>query len=158
MMSEMRSGAVFSPNVTAHYWTSARFHADVGRKEAIEMKKHYLSGCAGAAFFLATATAALAGGAPHISVTVENGSSNMRTTAHYHCAGKEMAVDYLNVDPDYLAIVPVEGRKRIFALVMSGSGARYASGQYIWWSKGTDASLYDETKGPDAPPILTCRE
>ena len=121
------------------------------------MKIHYLLADAGAAFFLRTTAAALAAGAPHISVIVETGSPNMRTTAHYDCAGKAVAVEYLNVEPDHLAIVPVEGSKRIFVLVMSGSGARYASGRYIWWSKGTEASLYDETKGPDASPILTCR-
>jgi membrane-bound inhibitor of C-type lysozyme len=122
------------------------------------MNIHYPPVCTGAAFFMATAAAALAGRAPHISVTVENGSPNMRTTAHYNCAGKAMTVEYLNVEPDHLAIVPVEGSKRIFALVMSGSGARYASGRYVWWSKGNEASLYDEMKGPGAPPILTCRE
>jgi membrane-bound inhibitor of C-type lysozyme len=82
----------------------------------------------------------------------------MRTTAHYDCAGNTAEVDYINVEPDHLAVVPVEGKKRIFVLVMSGSGARYASGQYIWWSKGNEASLYDETKGADAPPVLTCTE
>jgi membrane-bound inhibitor of C-type lysozyme len=96
--------------------------------------------------------------APRISIAIENGSPNMRTTAHYDCAGDAMDVEYVNVEPDHLAVVPVEGKKRIFVLVMSGSGARYASGQYIWWSKGKEASLYDEMKGADAPPILTCTE
>lgn len=101
---------------------------------------------------------AFADDAPHISIEVENSSPNMRTAARYDCAGKTVEVEYVNVEPDHLAIVPVEGQKRIFALVMSASGARYASGQYIWWSKGREASLYDEMKGADAPPILTCTE
>jgi membrane-bound inhibitor of C-type lysozyme len=112
--------------------------------------------CAAAAFLLAPA--ALAADAPHVSIQIENGSPNMRTTANYDCAGKAVEVEYVNVEPDHLAIVPVEGKKRIFVLVLSGSGARYAAGQYIWWSKGNEASLYDETKGPDAPPTLTCTE
>lgn len=101
---------------------------------------------------------AFGGEAPRIAIAVENGSPNMRTTAHYDCAGKALDVEYINVEPDHLAIVPVEGEKRIFALVMSGSGARYASGRYIWWSKGRKASLYDEMKGADAAPILACTE
>ena len=115
--------------------------------------------CAAAAFLLASpAPAALAADAPHISIAVENGSPNMRTTARYDCAGKAVQVEYVNVEPDHLAIVPVDGSKRVFVLVLSGSGARYAAGQYIWWSKGNEASLYDETKGTDAPPVLTCTE
>ncbi|MDN5928828.1 MAG: MliC family protein [Hyphomicrobiales bacterium] len=103
--------------------------------------------------------AAFAGdGAPSISIAIENGGPDARTTAHYDCAGNALDAEYINVEPDHLAIVPVEGRKRVFVLVMSGSGARYASGRYIWWSKGKEASLYDKMKGADAPPILTCTE
>jgi membrane-bound inhibitor of C-type lysozyme len=117
------------------------------------------SGCVIAALFLTTTgAAALAAGVPKISLDVENGSPNMRTTAHYDCGGRTMDVDYINVEPNFLALVPVDGKERIFVLVLSGSGARYASGPYIWWSKGNAASLYDETKGENAPPVLTCTE
>jgi membrane-bound inhibitor of C-type lysozyme len=102
--------------------------------------------------------AARADEAPRISITVENGGSNARTTAHYQCDGKPVDVDYINVEPDFLAVLPVEGRKRIFVLGMSGSGARYQSGRYVWWSKGKEASLYDQMKGENAPPIMTCSE
>jgi membrane-bound inhibitor of C-type lysozyme len=123
------------------------------------MKIHDAPGLVAASFFLAmTIPIAFAADAPHIVVTVENGGPNMRTTAHYDCGGNAVEVEYINVEPDHLAIVPVEGRKRVFALVLSGSGARYASGQYIWWSKGKEAWLYDETKGAGAPPLLTCAE
>ena len=117
------------------------------------------SGCVIAALFLTmTGAAALAAGVPKISLDIENGSRNMRTTAHYDCGGRTMDVDYINVEPNFLAMVPVDGKERIFVLVLSGSGARYASGPYIWWSKGNAASLYDETKGENAPPVLTCTE
>lgn len=109
--------------------------------------------------FLVTAgTAACAASGPHLSISVGDGASNARTVAHYRCDGQSMDVEYLNVEPDFLAIVPVDGLKRIFVQVMSASGARYASGQYIWWSKGKEASLYDQTKGEDAAPMLTCNE
>jgi membrane-bound inhibitor of C-type lysozyme len=123
------------------------------------MKIHDAPGLVAASFFLAmTIPVAFAANAPHVVVTVEGGGPDMRTTAHYDCGGNAVDVEYINVEPDHLAIVPVEGRKRVFVLVLSGSGARYASGQYIWWSKGKEASFYDETRGADAPPLLTCAE
>ena len=42
--------------------------------------------------------------------------------------------------------------------MIAASGARYAAANYVWWSKGTDAELYDISQGEDAPPILTCSE
>ncbi len=103
-------------------------------------------------------TAAGADDRPRIEIEVEDAGPNARTTARYDCGGETIEVEYINVEPDHLAIVPVEGRPRIFAMVMSGSGARYASGQYIWWSKGTEAWLYDEMQGADDAPVLTCTE
>jgi membrane-bound inhibitor of C-type lysozyme len=123
------------------------------------MKIHDAPGLVATSFFLAmTIPVAFAANAPHVVVAVEGGGPDMRTTAHYDCGGNAVDVEYINVEPDHLAIVPVEGGKRVFVLVLSGSGARYASGQYIWWSKGKEASLYDETRGADAPPLLTCAE
>ena len=46
------------------------------------------------------------------------------------------SVEYLNGAGNSLAIVPVSGNSLIFANVVSGSGARYAAGQYIWWEAG----------------------
>jgi membrane-bound inhibitor of C-type lysozyme len=43
------------------------------------------------------------------------------------------SVEYLNGAGNSLAVVPVGGNSLIFANVVSGSGARYAAGQYIWW-------------------------
>jgi membrane-bound inhibitor of C-type lysozyme len=126
--------------------------------EVVAMKFNHVFGCGAASLFMGMAASpALNSGAPQVRVTVENGSPNMRTAARYDCAGHPVEVEYFNVEPDHLAVVPVEGRKRIFVLVMSGSGARYASGPYIWWSKGIEASLYDQTKGDNAPPVQTCR-
>jgi len=46
------------------------------------------------------------------------------------------SVEYLNGAGNSLAIVPVDGDSRIFVNVVSGSGARYAAGEYIWWDAG----------------------
>jgi membrane-bound inhibitor of C-type lysozyme len=42
-------------------------------------------------------------------------------------------VEYLNGAGNSLAILPVNGEALVFANIISGSGARYAARQYIWW-------------------------
>src|SRR5580704_9467106 len=46
------------------------------------------------------------------------------------------SVEYLNGAGNSLAVVPVGGNSLIFANVVSGSGARYAAGEFIWWDAG----------------------
>ena len=43
------------------------------------------------------------------------------------------SVEYLNGAGNSLAILPVNGQSLVFANIISGSGARYAARQYIWW-------------------------
>lgn len=84
-----------------------------------------------------------------------------RRTSTYDCAAETpFVVTYINAAPNFLALVPVEADTPplLFASVISASGARYASGQWVWWSKGPEASLYDTTQGEDAPAVLTCSE
>jgi membrane-bound inhibitor of C-type lysozyme len=42
-------------------------------------------------------------------------------------------VTYINGAGNSLAVIPVNGSSLIFVNVASGSGARYAAGQYVWW-------------------------
>ena len=44
-----------------------------------------------------------------------------------------------------LVMVPVHGTSLIFANVNSGSGARYAAGQYIWWEAGGTVTFYSDS-------------
>lgn len=84
-----------------------------------------------------------------------------RRVITYDCGTETpLSVTYLNAAPNFLALVPVadEPDPLLFAAVMSASGARYAAGQWIWWNKGVDASLYDATLGEDAEAVLTCTE
>jgi membrane-bound inhibitor of C-type lysozyme len=78
----------------------------------------------------------------------------------YVCEGREerLPVDYLNAAPNFLALVPIEGKTVIFANVLAASGARYAASHYEWWTKGAEAHLTDLTAPEDAPPLLTCLE
>jgi membrane-bound inhibitor of C-type lysozyme len=65
-----------------------------------------------------------------------------RLTAQYQCdaEGAKMglpagpfSVEYVNGAGNSLAILPVNGESIVFANIFSGSGARYAAKQYIWW-------------------------
>lgn len=80
-----------------------------------------------------------------LSIPLQAGATSTVKTATYSCAGGEpFQVQYLNAGANALAFVLVEGEERIFANVVPGSGARYASGPYIWWSKGENATLENE--------------
>lgn len=69
----------------------------------------------------------------------------------YTCdKGGPIQVRYINSSHNNLAIVPVDGVERIFVNVMSGSGARYVSGQFEWWTKGNSATLRDEMANTSA--------
>lgn len=96
---------------------------------------------------------------PAMQVVIPLAANAQQDVKTYHCEGIEepLTVQYLNADPTYLAFVPVDGQKLLFVNVVSASGARYASGQYVWWTKGASADLYDETKGEDAKPV-SCSE
>ena len=75
-----------------------------------------------------------------------NGSQPIsRKTVRYQCdaegvkmglPGGVFPVEYVNGAGNSLAIVPVSGNSMIFANVISGSGARYAAGEFIWWDAG----------------------
>jgi len=80
-----------------------------------------------------------------------------RTTHTYQCEGLEpFAVDFINAEPNFLAIVPIGPRKLVFVNVLSGSGAKYVAGQYEFWTKGTDATLTDLQADPQTP--VNCSE
>lgn len=105
----------------------------------------------GAPLALVCGCAALA--AP-LEVPLPDGVQAQQTQARYQCAQLgALKVDYVTAGPIALAILPLDGQMRVFAQVLSGSGARYASGLYVWWAKGTDATLQDLRKGEAAPPV-----
>lgn len=105
-----------------------------------------------------TASPALADVSVGVGLDI-SGDAEVKTSV-YDCTGQDapFTVQYLNADPNFLALVPVEGKVRVFANVIAGSGAKYESGQYVWWNKGAEAWLYDVTEGQDAAPVLSCTE
>jgi membrane-bound inhibitor of C-type lysozyme len=95
----------------------------------------------------------------HLELALQFDGNAERNITTYQCEGIEepLVVEYINADPTYLAFLTLDGEKHIFVNVLAASGVRYASGQYVWWTKGSEASLYDLTKGEDAPPV-SCLE
>ena len=79
-----------------------------------------------------------------------------RVVTNYQCEGMApFAVEYINADPVFLAFVPIGGEKTLFVHVLAADGAKYASGQYEWWSKANSATLTDLTAGTKTKPV-TC--
>jgi membrane-bound inhibitor of C-type lysozyme len=84
-------------------------------------------------------------GATELTIHLSGSQPVIPTTVKYECdvPGVTMglpagvfSVQYLNGAGNSLVVVPVGGSSLIFANVVSGSGARYAAGQYIWWEAG----------------------
>lgn len=64
-------------------------------------------------------------------------------------------VEYLNAGENHLAVIPIHGQALVFANVISGSGARYAAGRYIWWDAGArGVTLYADSA--DGHPRAEC--
>src|SRR3954452_23300043 len=67
--------------------------------------------------------------------------------AVYACGKKTVKAQYINAGSTSLALLNLGNEFVVASNVLSGSGARYAGGQYIWWTKGDHADLYDLMKG-----------
>lgn len=80
--------------------------------------------------------------ATDVTLHLKGSQAMSRTTVQYECdavgakmglPGGVFSVEYLNGAGNSLAILPVNGESLVFANIFSGSGARYAAKQYIWW-------------------------
>ena len=78
----------------------------------------------------------------------------------YQCDdNKRVSVLYINAtDGDSFAYLPVNGTRHVFVTVMSGSGAKYASGPYVWWTKGPQGNLTREDDSAAPPLLANCVE
>jgi membrane-bound inhibitor of C-type lysozyme len=111
-----------------------------------------------AALLLASPLPGLTATEPH-TVAFPHSQVATERTVHYRCHGsRPLTVQYINtVDGDALAYLQVEGKPHIFVTTVAGSGARYVSGMYTWWSKGNQGTLWT-SPDPNAPPALAeCR-
>ncbi|WP_239025130.1 META domain-containing protein [Rhodoligotrophos defluvii] len=88
-----------------------------------------------------------------ISFAVPGAETVDSQTVTYGCGPADVEVTYLTAGPVSLALLTMKDEFVVASSVLSGSGAKYAGAQYIWWSKGDSANLYDLMRGEDADPI-----
>lgn len=100
---------------------------------------------------------ASAAGAHADPLTLDLPGTPERMRFAYECSdGVARVVEYVNLPDNDLALVEAGPSRRLFVGVIAASGAKYAAGGQVWWSKGSEASLLDVTKG-DAP-VAECQQ
>jgi membrane-bound inhibitor of C-type lysozyme len=99
------------------------------------------------------------------NVTLSLGGTAEKKSVIYDCESHApLTVTYINAAPNFLAIVPITDDETgltddmVFVSVLTASGARYEAGSFVWWNKGTGATLHDQREGLDAAPLLECTE
>ena len=92
-----------------------------------------------------------------LTIDLPGGASANHQTVTYACSdSKRVTAEYINAGANSLAILKLGDETVLAVTVLSGSGAKYVGQQYVWWTKGDQADLYDQTKGEDAPPLFSC--
>lgn len=112
--------------------------------------------CSATAFAALAAPAfADAGVTLGLSLTGSAEIKSVQYTCEHH---DPVTMQYINAAPNYLAVLPLDGKTLVFASVLAASGTKYVSGQYELFSKGPQINLQDVTEGLDAAPVLQCTE
>ncbi|MCX8572216.1 MULTISPECIES: MliC family protein [Hyphomicrobiales] len=108
--------------------------------------------------FTAIILAAVTSAAMASTVTLElPGSAPVeRNSVSYKCGDQAVKAEYVNAGDNSLVVLTLGDQTVVAVTVLSGSGAKYAGQQYVWWTKGDNADLYDLMKGEDAPAVLSC--
>lgn len=106
-------------------------------------------------FLAALVLTSAAGTASATTVTFElPGDATVdRQAISYKCGDRDVKAEYINAGSNSLVVLTLGDQAVVAVTVLSGSGAKYAGQQYVWWTKGDSADLYDLTKGEDAPPL-----
>ncbi|WP_371347533.1 MliC family protein [Ancylobacter sp. IITR112] len=95
--------------------------------------------------------------ADQIVIPLPQGEKAETIRVTYACgAFGAVAAVYVNAPPVALVSLSFKDEFVVAANVIAASGARYAGGKYIWWSKGDSADLYDVTLGEDSAPVASC--
>lgn len=96
---------------------------------------------------------------PDVLVLPGDATLDARSVDYTCDDGRTFSVQYLNKGDNHLAVVPVSDRASlVFSNVLSASGAKYAAGQYVWWTKGEEATLYKDWKGGEPADGVSCKE
>lgn len=83
------------------------------------------------------------------------------TTQRYTCdRGIAVPATYVNGPDLSLVVIHVDGSQITLVNEPAASGARYGwpsdGSNYVWWTKGDEATLYWKTPEGEAP-LLTCK-
>jgi membrane-bound inhibitor of C-type lysozyme len=103
-----------------------------------------------AAFLALAATSAIAA---TVTIELPGDAAIGRQVATYRCGAQEVKAEYINTGSNSIVVLGLGEETVIAVNVIAASGAKYAGQQYVWWTKGDDADLYDLMKGEDVPPI-----
>ena len=97
--------------------------------------------------------------AAQINIPLGEGVEVEAVKASYSCGDKTIDAEYINAGTISLVVLDIDENKIVASNVLSASGARYAGAQYIWWTKGDTADLYNlmQEDGEDTP-IATCKQ
>ncbi|WP_317992465.1 MliC family protein [Bartonella gliris] len=82
-----------------------------------------------------------------VSYQCDMGTSKEHVEATYHNAGNISLVDF-----------KWKGKRIVGSNVIAASGAKYVSGQYIWWTKRDEATLYNLIDDPKEEKPIHCIE
>lgn len=99
-----------------------------------------------------TAIASIPAFASEIKIDLPGEGTTEIRPVFYKCDGEPpVSATYINAPGNALGILRIGDQTVVIVNVLAASGAKYAGGKYIWWTKGTEADLYDLTQGEDAP-------
>ncbi len=79
----------------------------------------------------------------------------------YTCEdGRKFTVRYLNNGNKHVAILPVgiDASELVLDGIPAASGARYAAGSFVWWTKGRQATLYEHTNVGRPEAGISCKQ
>ncbi|WCA57727.1 MliC family protein [Agrobacterium tumefaciens] len=118
------------------------------------MKKSVAATCL-AAFSMSVATGAMA---EELVIPLPNDTTVEKVETVYQCAADKVEAVYFNAGETSLVRLGLKDGVTVAANVISGSGAKYQGGIYVWWSKGEEADLYDLMADPEMKKPVHCVE
>ncbi|CVI54769.1 MliC family protein [Agrobacterium leguminum] len=118
------------------------------------MKKSVAATCL-AAFSMSVATGAMA---EELVIPLPKDTTVEKVETVYQCAADKVEAVYFNAGEISLVRLGLKDGVTVAANVISGSGAKYQGGIYVWWSKGEEADLYDLMADPEMKQPVHCVE
>jgi membrane-bound inhibitor of C-type lysozyme len=118
------------------------------------MKKSVAATCL-AAFSTSIATGAMA---EDLVIPLPKDTAVEKVETVYQCAADKVEAVYFNAGEISLVRLGLKDGVTVAANVISGSGAKYQGGMYVWWSKGDEADLYDLMADPQMKQPVHCIE